>query len=577
MSPLVARHIASCLAVCAALYLLLAAPAPGRSRAQPPCSSTEPAPGGDWPMYGHDLANTRSQPAESTLPSRRALTLVPAWRYDTANASRVLTFVDLDTTPVIARGCVFVADGGSDVAALDMSTGRRIWRRHVDMPKTGFDAGGFVGTPVVDGHRLILIANEDSRPHAIALDTSTGNVLWTSPPVDTYPGSFSHASPIVHGGVVFVGFSVPEGDPQAHGGFALVDAANGSILAKTYTIPESDWGSGGAGGGIWSTPAVDPGTGYAFVGTGNPFSKQREHDRTNAILKVDLDRRRPAFGQVVASYKGEIDQAVPLLRDLTRPTTCKLLPENPPLPKLPEFLPSVNQARDSFACLQFDLGFGGAANLFHAADGRLLVGELQKSGVYHVVRTDDMRRERRVGLGLPCLLCNGASTAYDAKSRTVFAAVSPGSIMVAFRPGDSALRWASPIGDVVHYQPPAIADGVAYSLDSGGFLGAWDAATGVPLMHRPLAADGAADAVGTFASSGVAVANHTVYVAAGSHVIAYRPVCPPGASRANLLAPLTLPQLRPGLLPSRGDVCRAATPSSGARRSRRRSAPPGAA
>jgi polyvinyl alcohol dehydrogenase (cytochrome) len=544
--------------LCAVLGLCPVAAASVRPRAQPPCSGAV-APGGDWTMYGHDLANTRAQPAESTLPPRRAITLLPVWRYSTGHVSSVVTFVDLDTTPVIARGCVFVADAASDVVALDATTGRRIWQRHVDVLKSGFDAGGFVGTPFVDGKRLVLIVNEASGPYAIALDTSTGNIIWKSPPVDTYPGAYSHASPIVSRGVVFVGFSVPEGDPVAQGGFALVDGADGHILAKTYTVPEADWGAGGAGGGIWSTPAVDAASGYAFFGSGNPFSKQSEHDRTNAILKVDLDRGRPTFGQIVASYKGEIDQAVPLLHDLAQPT-CRLIPENPPLPQFPPFLPDFSQARDSFACLQLDLDFGGSANLLRAADGRLLVGELQKSGVYHVVRADDMLRERRVTLGVSCLICNGASTAYDRDSGAVFAAASPGPNMVSFRPRDGRLRWASPIGDVAHYQPPAIANGVAYSLDSNGFLDAWDARSGVPLLRKPLPVDGGLYAVGAFASGGVAIANHTVYVAAGSHLIAYRPICPPGAERAKLIAPLSLPQLR--RLPRRSDICRQATPPS---------------
>ena len=88
-------------------------------------------------------------------------------------------------------------------------------------------------------------------------------------------------------------------------------------------------------------------------------------------------------------------------------------------------------------------------------------------------------------------------------------------------------------------------------------------------MRKALPGDGAPYAVGALASSGVAVANHTVYAAAGSHLIAYRPVCPPGASRAKLLEPLTLPELRPGRLPGRAEVCRTATPPSRSRGSRR--------
>jgi polyvinyl alcohol dehydrogenase (cytochrome) len=538
------------------------APASATRAASVPCSAG-PSPGGDWPMYGHDLANTRTQRSESTLGPRRAATLGPVWRYDTGTPSKVLALVDLDITPVIARGCVFVADGGGNVVALDADSGRRIWRRHFDVSATLSNIGVFTGSPFVDGDRVIVVVDELGGPYVVALDIATGAIRWRSVPINTYRGSYSHASPVVHDGVVFIGFSVPEGDPAAQGGFALLDAHSGRILAHTYTVPESEWGAGGAGGGIWSTPAIDPTGGYAYFGSGNPFSKQMEHDRTNAILKVDVDRGRPTFGEVVASYKGEIDQAIPLVKQVATPT-CKLLPENPPaIVPLPPFLLDLNQARDSYGCAQLDLDFGGSANLFAGRDGRLLVGELQKSGVYHVVNAADMSRSRRVGLGVSCLLCNGSSTAYDPRTRTTFAIVTPGSSMVSFRPTHGGLRWISPIGDPVHYQPPAVADGVVYTLDSNGFLDAFDQRSGLPVLRRPLTLDGAADAIGAVASGGVAIANHTVYVAAGSHLLAFRPLCPPGAPQAKLLpAPGGLPKGRPRL-PTRAEFCR--QPSSRAR------------
>lgn len=241
-------------------------------------------------------------------------------------------------------------------------------------------------------------------------------------------------------------------------------------------------------------------------------------------MKIDLDRDRQTFGDVVASYKGEIDQYHPLVETLSRPS-CAVMPENPqpPLPPTPPFLPDLQQYRDSFACVQMDLDFGAAANLFPGPDGELLVGELQKSGVYHVVRADTMARVRTVTVGVTCLLCNAASTAYDPASRTVYADISPGTMVASFSPHDGRLHWYAPVGDAVHYQPLAFADGVVYTVDSNGFLDAYEAATGVPLLRRSLVSDGATDAVGALASSGVVIANHTVYAAAGSRLIAYRP------------------------------------------------------
>jgi outer membrane protein assembly factor BamB len=73
----------------------------------------------------------------------------------------------------------------------------------------------------------------------------------------------------------------------------------------------------------------------------------------------------------------------------------------------------------------------------------------------------------------------------------------------------------------VHYGSVTDANGVVYTVDTSGFLDAFDAATGVPLVHRPLSAD-SGQAIAGITSAGVAVARHTVFVEAGSGVVAYR-------------------------------------------------------
>jgi hypothetical protein len=55
------------------LTVVYAAPAMG---AAAPC--TTPVPGGEWPMYGHDVANTRTQPVEHGLGPSAAGNLTPA-------------------------------------------------------------------------------------------------------------------------------------------------------------------------------------------------------------------------------------------------------------------------------------------------------------------------------------------------------------------------------------------------------------------------------------------------------------------------------------------------------------------
>jgi outer membrane protein assembly factor BamB len=86
--------------------------------------------------------------------------------------------------------------------------------------------------------------------------------------------------------------------------------------------------------------------------------------------------------------------------------------------------------------------------------------------------------------------------------------------------------WATPrtdTADPFHYEPVSIANGVAYILNADGSLMALDERDGTPLLVRNIDSDdGGQDAFVGIASSGVAIARHTVYVAAGHHVVAYR-------------------------------------------------------
>src|SRR5687768_18540522 len=78
-------------------------PAPGKAAG--PCGASASHPGGDWPSYGHDLANTRSQPREKRLGADNADALQVAWVFN-ANSDGGGT---LNSTPVVADGCVYLA------------------------------------------------------------------------------------------------------------------------------------------------------------------------------------------------------------------------------------------------------------------------------------------------------------------------------------------------------------------------------------------------------------------------------------------------------------------------------------
>ena len=93
-----------------------AAPAAGLPGCAPPKA------GGEWRTYGHDLANTRSQPDETVIGTRNVSSLRQAWAFSTRSLST--TAGDLTGTPIVADGCVYAGSNGGWVFALNADTGR---------------------------------------------------------------------------------------------------------------------------------------------------------------------------------------------------------------------------------------------------------------------------------------------------------------------------------------------------------------------------------------------------------------------------------------------------------------------
>src|SRR5205807_10162152 len=91
------------LGLVAALVLGALCFVPPAGAAAAPCTTA--ASGGDWPVYGHDAANTRTQPDEHGLGPSAVGNLTPAWVFSTGSTG---DGTELTTTPVVSDGCVFI-------------------------------------------------------------------------------------------------------------------------------------------------------------------------------------------------------------------------------------------------------------------------------------------------------------------------------------------------------------------------------------------------------------------------------------------------------------------------------------
>ena len=452
--------------------------------------------GGDWPALNHDLSNTRSQPLEDTIDVTSAPLLAPAWVFSAQDHGAT---GQIQSTPTIAEGCAYITTSSGWVFALNADSGELVWNERLATTVSGVCCGGTLFAPaVVDGVLYVNVSNNPetspdlSGPHVVAMDAHTGQILWRSLNVASEPGAYTNSSAVYYDGMIFIGISNPEMGFHYIGGFALVDAETGVIIKRTHTIPEEQSAQGYAGGAIWSTAAVDPATGYAYAATGQPSDwAGKESERVNAILKIDLARARDANGDPVASEA------------ITNPTFGEIVDARKGTADDPPYI---------------DVDFAASPNLYHDADGNQMVAAFQKSGWLHAAHTRHMTPAWSTPLApFGTALGNYSTTATDG-TNIYGVGTYPGQMWKIDGTTGRPL-WVSPVLTTIGGNPVTYANGVVYHADGKGFLDAYDAATGAPLMHRPMSLD--TGGLCTNAGGGVSIARNTVYAACGDRGVQF--------------------------------------------------------
>jgi outer membrane protein assembly factor BamB/plastocyanin len=460
------------------------------SRVFPGCAGAAAAGGGDWPFYSGVLDGVREQRAEKLITAGNVRDLGLAWRRSTPDSGVI------HSTPVVSDGCVYTGTDLGNVYALNAETGKRIWSQSLGGGGEGsgtFAGAGIVGSPaVVDG--LVYVGATTPKASVLsALDQATGAIVWQRV-VDQDEGGGLDSSPVPFNGMVFQAFKGDESSNHSNPGFVIVDGSRdggGEILAKTHNIPAEDFKAGFRGGSIISTPAVDTKRNLIFAGTGNPASPQ-QHPRTNALLKIDADPASPTFGQILKSHRGTSD-SYPAPQDIQSPF-CQT---------------ELQWPLGRISCAQLDYNFLASPNLWTNSQGRLMLGALQKSGVYTAVYADTMERAWQATIGIPCLGCNLSSPAADKNG--IYVAVTGGNLYSLNR-DTGAIQWAVPLTGGMRYNGLAVANGLVYSLnDALGTLQAFDAKSGAPQFARVFGQDTQTPMHDMGNSSGVSVARNTVF------------------------------------------------------------------
>ena len=257
---------------------------------------------GDVLTYGMGYSQQRFSPL-AQINRENVKRMVPAWAYSMADNH------GQEAQPLVKDGVIYLTDHEKTVA-LDALSGTEIWKSLIEYPAdtTRVVCCGIVnrGAALFDGklYRTTLDAQ------VLALDLATGKEVWRTKSSDAKDGYSMTGAPLIASGVVIVGVA---GAEFGHRGYLEgLDPETGKQLWRTYTIPapgdagSETWAGDSAltgGGSTWITGSYDPELDLVFWGTGNPapwnpLGRRGDNLYTDSILAL-----QPKTGKVVWWYQ----------------------------------------------------------------------------------------------------------------------------------------------------------------------------------------------------------------------------------------------------------------------------------
>src|SRR5260370_18030106 len=102
---------------------------------------------GDWPMYGHDIGQSRSNPGEVTVTTANVASLKQLWVFKTA--------APVSATPTVVNGVVYFGSWDHNFYAVNATTGALIWKVSLLTPQGDSESfPGIQSSALVFGKRV---------------------------------------------------------------------------------------------------------------------------------------------------------------------------------------------------------------------------------------------------------------------------------------------------------------------------------------------------------------------------------------------------------------------------------------
>lgn len=235
--------------------------------------------------------------------------LVPIWGFSTSNDMGDLS------QPTVYNGVMYVVNGNWTFA-IDIETGRQIWRTPVNFDRGALRVAG--GGALMRGPATIYngkLFRQALDAHVIALDMKTGKEVWRQKYANFKEGYKGVIAPMIANGVLISGTG--GGETTTRGFVEGYDPETGKRLWRTYTIPAPGepgsetwphqtkpdaWKYGG--GSTWQSASYDPQLDLIYIGTGNaePYNPVYR-DGADSLYTASILAIRPKTGEIAWYYQ----------------------------------------------------------------------------------------------------------------------------------------------------------------------------------------------------------------------------------------------------------------------------------
>jgi hypothetical protein len=226
--------------------------------------------------YRGDLGRSGYYPTQTGVTAANVVTLKLHWTTTTGGVGGY-------SQPMVANNMLYWGDWNGAEHATDL-TGKDVWTvntgQNIDnncLPPVAGVSGtstiGMIGSTSVD-----YFPGGDDNFYAV--NAVTGAIMWKTN-LGTPPADYLWGSPILFNGSIYQPIASFGDCPLVQGQLVQMDATTGAIEHTAVMAP-----NGCVGGGIWSSPAVDPSDGSIYVTTGTPNGCNTPGEMAPAIVKL---------------------------------------------------------------------------------------------------------------------------------------------------------------------------------------------------------------------------------------------------------------------------------------------------